>query len=78
MAGRSIRSWHTPLSARKRAVAVAALAALALTGCQQKPSAGTDSGKPITVGISLPLTGEFSQPGTEAKRGYEVWRDMVN
>jgi len=30
------------------------------------------------VGISLPLTGDFSQPGGEARRGYEVWRDMVN
>jgi branched-chain amino acid transport system substrate-binding protein len=30
------------------------------------------------VGISLPLTGDFSQPGGEAKRGYEVWQKMVN
>jgi branched-chain amino acid transport system substrate-binding protein len=54
-----------------------AVAAVALTGCQQKPST-SDPGKPVTIGVSLPLTGEFSQPGTEAKRGYEVWRDLVN
>ena len=30
------------------------------------------------VGISLPLTGDFSQPGGEARKGYEIWRDQVN
>src|SRR5215208_3211302 len=32
----------------------------------------------ITIGISLPLTGEFSQPGTAAKQGYQVWADTIN
>ena len=65
-------------------VAAVAAAVLLVTGCQQdnpNESAGTDGGdskEPITIGISLPLTGDFSQPGGEAKRGYEVWRDMVN
>ncbi|WP_248960146.1 amino acid ABC transporter substrate-binding protein [Sphaerisporangium perillae] len=59
---------------------VAVCAATALSACGQRPSeiAKSDTGKPIVVGISLPLTGDFAQPGTEAKRGYEVWRDMVN
>jgi branched-chain amino acid transport system substrate-binding protein len=79
MAGRSTRPWSTPLSSGKWAVAVAALVALVATGCQQKPSeVAGDSDKPIVIGISLPLTGDFSQPGGEAKRGYEVWQDMVN
>jgi branched-chain amino acid transport system substrate-binding protein len=38
----------------------------------------TSSNEPITIGISLPLTGEFSQPGTAAKQGYQVWADTVN
>jgi branched-chain amino acid transport system substrate-binding protein len=38
---------------------------------------GSDSG-PIKIGISLPLTGDFSQPGTAAKQGYQVWADTVN
>ena len=65
-------------------VAAVAAAVLLVTGCQQdnpNDSAGSDGGdskEPITIGISLPLTGDFSQPGGEAKRGYEVWRDMVN
>ena len=37
-----------------------------------------DSKAPIVIGASLPLTGDFSQPGTQAKRGYQVWQDMVN
>jgi branched-chain amino acid transport system substrate-binding protein len=68
-----------------RVAAGLAVAALLVTGCQQdNPNdSGSDgdgggSDEPITIGISLPLTGDFSQPGGEAKRGYEVWRDMVN
>lgn len=41
-------------------------------------SSETVSGEPIRIGISLPLTGDFSQPGSEAKRGYEVWASLVN
>jgi branched-chain amino acid transport system substrate-binding protein len=61
-------------------VALAVTAVLALAACGQRPSesSASDTGKPLTVGISLPLTGDFAQPGGEAKRGYEVWRDMVN
>ena len=39
---------------------------------------GEASGDPIKVGASLPLTGEFSEPGKAARQGYEVWEAMVN
>ncbi|MDQ1605468.1 MAG: branched-chain amino acid transport system substrate-binding protein [Actinomycetota bacterium] len=62
-----------------RAVTTMAVAGLLLAGCAQDKPSSSGSGKgPITIGISLPLTGDFSQPGGEAKRGYEVWRDTVN
>ena len=62
-----------------RGVALAAVAALALAACGEKPSEqAADSDEPITIGVSLPLTGDFSQPGGEAKRGYEVWQKEVN
>jgi len=32
----------------------------------------------IKIGASLPLTGDFSGPGTAAQKGYELWVDMVN
>ena len=36
------------------------------------------SGTPIVIGASLPLTGRFSEPGTAAQQGYQVWADLVN
>src|SRR5215212_1437824 len=65
---------------RRAAVAIAAVSALVgVTACGTPNSEKQESDKgPITIGISLPLTGDFSQPGTQAKRGYEVWQKMVN
>jgi branched-chain amino acid transport system substrate-binding protein len=70
------------------------VAALLLAGCggtPEDPTAGggeTDSatpkggatagGDPVRVGISLPLTGDFSEPGAGIRRGYETWADAVN
>ena len=42
------------------------------------PTAAPTAAAPIQVGASLPLTGDFSDPGTAAKKGYELWADMVN
>ena len=39
------------------------------------PTAGKG---PIMIGVSLPLTGDFSDPGTAAERGYQVWQALVN
>jgi branched-chain amino acid transport system substrate-binding protein len=33
---------------------------------------------PIKIGASLPLTGDFSEPGTAAKKGYELWAEEIN
>jgi branched-chain amino acid transport system substrate-binding protein len=35
-------------------------------------------GKPLTVGISLSLSGDFSDPGNAALRGYRLWAETVN
>jgi branched-chain amino acid transport system substrate-binding protein len=59
--------------------AFAVMALVLLAGCGgANDNTSAQSSKPIVVGISLPLTGDFSQPGTEAKRGYEIWRDILN
>ncbi|MBI1795219.1 MAG: amino acid ABC transporter substrate-binding protein [Chloroflexi bacterium] len=42
----------------------------------EAPSATSEP--PIKVGASLPLTGNFSAPGTAAQKGYQLWADMVN
>jgi branched-chain amino acid transport system substrate-binding protein len=36
------------------------------------------TGTPITIGISLSLTGDFSDPGTAAQKGYQTWQSVVN
>jgi branched-chain amino acid transport system substrate-binding protein len=36
------------------------------------------STKPIKIGASIPLTGQFSQQGKAAEQGYKVWQAMVN
>jgi branched-chain amino acid transport system substrate-binding protein len=65
-------------------VAVLAVAVLGVVaaGCGDDDggsgSGGGGGGDPIKIGASLPLTGEFSEPGKAAKQGYEVWQSMVN
>ena len=41
-------------------------------------AAAPASGEAISIGVSLPLSGRFSEPGTAALRGYETWAAMVN
>jgi branched-chain amino acid transport system substrate-binding protein len=64
---------------------VCAVAALGMAACgdDEEPSAGggggdEQSGEPIKIGASLPLTGEFSEPGKAAEEGYKVWQQTVN
>lgn len=67
------------VTASRRAVLVAAALVMVVAACGEPPSAkSANSDEPLTIGVSLPLTGDFSQPGTQAKRGYEVWANMVN
>lgn len=70
-------------SRRLRVVAVSSLLVLGLAACgngddEGGGGGGGESSEPIRIGASLPLTGEFSQPGQAAKQGYEVWQEMVN
>jgi branched-chain amino acid transport system substrate-binding protein len=46
-------------------------------------SAATDTGEelegdPIRIGVSLPLTGDFSEPGQGVQTGYDTWAATVN
>ncbi|WBB67998.1 amino acid ABC transporter substrate-binding protein [Micromonospora sp. WMMD812] len=61
------------------ATAFGATVALALGGCSGGDGGGSSSGDdPIVVGISLPLTGDFSEPGKGVQRGYQAWAKIVN
>src|SRR4051794_11429966 len=59
------------------ATALGAATILVLSAC------GDDGGSksaddPIVVGISLPLTGDFSEPGKGVQQGYEAWAKITN
>jgi branched-chain amino acid transport system substrate-binding protein len=71
------RSRHRAPRRLLAAISVVALAAVASCGTPNSEKQASSKG-PITIGISLPLTGDFSQPGTQARRGYEVWQKMTN
>ncbi len=67
---------------RRIAAAIGSLtiAALTVSACSGTgdQSEGGGSDDPIVIGISLPLTGDFSEPGKGVERGYEAWRDIIN
>jgi len=66
---------------RLQALAVSGAMVLGIAACGGDDSGGGgggDSDEPIRIGASLPLTGEFSQPGTAAEQGYKVWLETVN
>jgi branched-chain amino acid transport system substrate-binding protein len=65
------------LNRRRLALAALILAALAVGGCGSDDGGG-GGGKPIKIGASLPLSGEFSEPGKAARQGYEVWEAITN
>ena len=70
---------------RLTVAAVAATTALTLSACLASPGQGDDQGgesggpdDPIVIGVSLPLTGDFAEPGKGVQRGYEAWAAHVN
>ena len=63
---------------------VTVLAAGFLAACSSSSGAsssssvsGSASTEPIVIGISLSQTGDFSDPGKAAERGYQLWADTV-
>jgi branched-chain amino acid transport system substrate-binding protein len=58
--------------------AAAAITASALAGCGGAATAQNGSNPDILVGISLPLTGNFSSDGQAFQKGYELWQSDVN
>ena len=56
--------------------ALIATAAFGLSACV--PDAGPTDDGTLTIGASLPLTGEFSQGGLDTQQGYETWVALTN
>ncbi|WP_250006166.1 amino acid ABC transporter substrate-binding protein [Actinoplanes sp. M2I2] len=62
------------------ALALGASVTLVLAACGGggDEGSGESSDDPIVVGISLPLTGDFSEPGKGVQEGYEAWAKITN
>jgi branched-chain amino acid transport system substrate-binding protein len=73
---------HVSIRHGWKAVALVAVMSLGLAACggnsSDSASGSGDSGGDLTIGASLPLTGDFSEPGSAAKQGYEVWQALTN
>jgi len=62
---------------------VVAALALTLGACASSSNnagaaASPSAGKPLVVGASVSLTGDFADAGKAVKRGYELWANQVN
>jgi branched-chain amino acid transport system substrate-binding protein len=55
-------------------LATSATASLATSAAASAPADAT----PIRIGVSLPLTGDFSEPGKGIQEGYDLWAADVN
>src|SRR6266542_25159 len=67
---RSMRRW---LAVPALVLAVV----MVMAGCSGGGGGG-GSAKPLVSGASLPLSGDFSQPGEASQRGYVIWQELVN
>jgi branched-chain amino acid transport system substrate-binding protein len=73
------------LRLRGTGVVAIGLLALGLSACASSSSGGSSgssssasSTKPLVIGASVSLTGDFADPGKAVKAGYELWQDQVN
>jgi branched-chain amino acid transport system substrate-binding protein len=69
------------MSTARRILRIAALGTatvLALNACGGDDDGSSASDGPIVVGISLPLTGDFAEPGKGVQQGYEAWAKITN
>lgn len=68
----------TSFRARISAYSLAATMIVTLGACGSSDGGDTQDGDPIVIGVSLPLTGDFSEPGKGVQQGYEAWQKIIN
>ena len=68
---------HTRREYLKRAGTVGAVGATGLAGCTVLPGSGGEN-EAITIGGTVPLTGQFSSLGEEVEQGYELGVAAMN
>lgn len=70
---RSAASWRAAL-----ALPVLALGVLVGACSGAGSSSNAKSGQPVKLGVTIPLTGQFSVPGKDAEHGYQLCVDAIN
>ena len=71
------RARFLPIAAASATAAIV-LAACSSSGSSSGASASPSSTKPIVIGASVSLTGDFSADGQAFQRGYNLWASDVN
>ena len=76
----TVRTSRRGAGAGARGLVVACALALAVSACgsSSKSKATPKSTKPLVIGVSVSLSGDFADPGKAVKRGYELWAETVN
>ena len=54
------------------------VALVALSACGGTSGSTTQNNSPITIGISVSLSGDFSADGKATEQGYQLWANTVN
>lgn len=62
----------------RKGLSWAVVGTLAMTATACGGGSAADRDDTILIGISIPLTGDFAEPGKGVERGYEMWAEMVN
>lgn len=76
-----LRNWHIARSRTLLSVIASLMVMLTgLSACAQNQATTPTfaNPNPITIGISLSYTGDFSDDGKAMGQGYQLWADMVN
>lgn len=70
---------HRKQGRRQAGITAGTLALLlAASACGSGSGSQDSADDPIVIGVSLPLTGDFSEPGKGVERGYKAWAKIVN
>lgn len=66
------------MAKRTRGLLAATVIAVLAAGIAATTASTRSTQGPIKIGISLSLTGDFSDPGKAVQRGYQLWASYVN
>src|SRR5215472_14106922 len=74
------KTWHYTVAVVVLSLLLAAWGgpANAAHNLQATAAATADTSNPIKIGVSLSLSGDFSDDGKAFQQGYQLWADTIN